>query len=161
MKKKAVFLDRDGVVNKEIGDYTYKEEDFCLTDTIIPALQQLTSKGYMLIIISNQGGIGKGLYSHAEVEKIHDKISSALWKNNIHITEFYYCPHHESSGKCLCRKPNSLMIEKAIARFGIDKNQAWFIGDSQRDVDAAHKAGIKAIQIKPNESLLEHIKKLD
>jgi D-glycero-D-manno-heptose 1,7-bisphosphate phosphatase len=155
---KAVFLDRDGVINKEIGDYAYKEKDFVINEGVLEFLQFLTDKQFIIIIISNQGGIGRGIYTKETVEKLHNRMLSYFSANRVTIHEIYYCPHHPETGKCLCRKPESLMIEKAIARFSIDREQSFLIGDTERDIQSAGKCGIRAIQIKPNENL-NHFRK--
>ncbi len=151
---KAVFLDRDGVINREIGEYVFSEDKFMLNDDLIPSLKLLQENGFLLIIISNQGGIAKGLYTKEDVEILHRGFLTETGKENILISEIYYCPHHSGVEKCLCRKPDSLLFEKAIARFDIAVNRSYMIGDSNRDVEAAAKVGIKGIQIQPNASIL-------
>ncbi|MCD6366311.1 MAG: HAD family hydrolase, partial [Bacteroidales bacterium] len=151
---KAVFLDRDGVINKEIGEYVFSIDKFVLNDDLIPGLKLLQENGFLLIVITNQGGIAKGLYTKDDVEKLHGQLLSHLSDEQITISEIYYCPHHSDVEKCLCRKPNSLMLEKAAARFDIDISQSYMIGDSERDIEAAEKIGIKGIKIQPNASVL-------
>jgi len=155
---KAVFLDRDGVLNKEQG-YVYKLEDFELLDDTIAALNKLQENGFLLIVITNQGGIAKGLYDHSDVQIIHDKLEEILNENNISLTAIYYCPHHSDLENCLCRKPDSLMVEKAIARYDIDVTHSYFIGDHARDVAAGEKAGLTSILIESNSSLLHVVSK--
>jgi D-glycero-D-manno-heptose 1,7-bisphosphate phosphatase len=155
---KAVLLDRDGVINRERDDYTYRIEDFIILPDVVPALKVLQEKGYILIIISNQGGIGKGVFTIPDVEKMHGHLLEYLIKNGIYIKEIYYCPHHPDSGNCICRKPDSEMVEKALARFDIDRDKSYFIGDKERDVLAGKKVGVKGILIKSNTSLLDAIK---
>ncbi len=157
--KKAIFLDRDGVINKERGAYTYKLEDFVLNDDVAEAMKRLKKMGYLLIVISNQGGIAKGLYDHTDVENLHHFMKHLLSKQGAEIDEVYYCPHHSDIAKCICRKPNSLLIEKAIARFGIDPGQSFMFGDGERDCMAAEKAGVKGIRIEPNASLIPYLSK--
>ncbi len=151
---KAVFLDRDGVINRERGQHTWKIEDFEILPDLIEALKTFSKKGFLLIIITNQSGISKGLYGHEEVRSLHDYLNEELSKHGLELNEIYYCPHHENSGRCLCRKPNSLMLEKAIARFDIDTSQSIFIGDKERDIKAGEKVGVKGILIEANTSLL-------
>jgi len=154
---KAIFLDRDGVINYDIDDsYIYTVSEFKINPGVVETLKRFTDKGYMLIIISNQGGIAKGIYTHENVEKIHRYLLSELKKHGIDITEIYYCPHHSSIEKCLCRKPDSLLIEKAISRFRVDPGKSWFIGNSESDIQAGLKAGLKIIKINTNENLLVH-----
>jgi len=155
---KAVFLDRDGVINIERGDYTWRIEDFKFNESIFEFLKALQKKGYLFIIITNQGGIARGKYTHEDVIKLHKFMFNEFTDNDIEITDLYYCPHHSNVEKCLCRKPDSLMIEKAIARYNIDIEKSYFIGDSERDVIAGEKAGLKAIQVAKNSDLNELLK---
>ena len=151
--KKALFLDRDGVLIRERGMYTYDLEDFELLPTVAKSLSIAREKGYLLIVASNQGGIAKGIFSQERVEEMHAKLNSELAKHQILFDEVYYCPHHDEVGKCICRKPDSLMLEKAIARFNIDASESVMIGDSPRDVQAAAKAGVKGILIDSNSEI--------
>jgi D-glycero-D-manno-heptose 1,7-bisphosphate phosphatase len=152
LKNKAIFLDRDGVINVERG-YTNRLEDFVILPDLIEVLQLFQQKGYLLIIISNQSGIAKELYTQAEVEVLHHYLLGELSKNNITISEIYYCVHHSDISRCICRKPDSLFVEKALARFDIDATKSYFIGDKERDVEAGEKAGVKGILIEANISL--------
>lgn len=150
--KKAVFLDRDGVINVERG-YTHRLEDFVILPDLIEALQLLQKRGYLLIVISNQSGIAKGLYKQTDVEILHKFMVEEFTKNGIKLSEIYYCVHHPDVSKCICRKPDSLFVEKALARFDIDAKQSYFIGDKERDTEASEKAGVKGILIEANISL--------
>lgn len=152
--QKAVFLDRDGVLNRERGDYTWLLEDFQLNEGVPEALARLSEAGYLLIVISNQGGIGKGLYSKAEADYLHLQLQRRLSVFGITLSEVYYCPHHPATGKCLCRKPAGLMLEKAIARYRLDPRKCFFIGDTDRDVEAGVAAGVTPVKIAPNESIV-------
>jgi D-glycero-D-manno-heptose 1,7-bisphosphate phosphatase len=152
---KAVFLDRDGVINIDIKDYTYRLEDFKIIDGVIEAMKIFSEKGYLLIVITNQGGIAKRLYGHQQVAVLHGHLETILSKENILLTDIYYCPHHPVTGNCICRKPDSLLLEKAIARYEIDPSLSYFIGDRERDVIAGEKAGVHTIMIETNSSLLD------
>ena len=151
-KNKAIFLDRDGVINVERG-YTSKLEDFVILPDLIEVLQILKQRGYLLIVVSNQSGIAKGLYTQNDVEVLHHFLINELSKNNVVLDEIYYCVHHSDEGLCICRKPDSLFVEKAIARFDIEPSKSYFIGDKERDVQAGEKAGVKGILIEANISL--------
>jgi D-glycero-D-manno-heptose 1,7-bisphosphate phosphatase len=151
--KKAVFLDRDGVINNGDLYYTYKKEDFVFNDDVFTSLRLLEKHNYLLIIITNQGGIAKGIYSKNDVDILHQHMLNEFKNEQINITEVYYCPHHDSIENCICRKPNSGNIEKAIARFNIDRKQSFLIGDSQRDIEAGTKAGLTCFKIDKNESI--------
>lgn len=151
-KNKAIFLDRDGVINFERG-YTHRLEDFVILPDVIEVLQLLQKNGYLLIVVSNQSGIAKGLYEQTDTELLHKHLVEVFKQNNIKLSEIYYCMHHSDIGRCICRKPDSLFVEKALARFDIDASQSYFIGDKERDVQAGQKAGVKGILIEANESL--------
>ena len=152
MKNKAIFLDRDGVINEERG-YTFRLDDFVILPDVIETLQLFKQKGYLLIVITNQSGVAKGLYKQSEVEVIHNYLIEELNNNNIALSEIYYCVHHPDVSRCICRKPDSLFVEKALARFDIDATKSYFIGDKERDVEAAEKAGVKGILIEADSSL--------
>jgi D-glycero-D-manno-heptose 1,7-bisphosphate phosphatase len=154
---KAVFLDRDGVLIKERGEYTFKIDDMQLNPGVIESLQILTKKGFLLIVVSNQGGISKGIYTKEDADKIHAEMLKHFKKANIRIKEIYYCPHHPDIENCFCRKPQSLLIEKALARFQIDPRKSFLIGDGDRDIKAAEKAGVHPIKINANDNLMHYI----
>ena len=155
---KAIFLDRDGVINKERGEYTWRLSDFEFNEGLFDALKKI--ENYLFIVITNQGGIAKKIYTHADVEKTNSLMFKTFADNNLELTDIYYCPHHNDYGKCLCRKPNSLMLEKAIARYNIDVKKSYFIGDTQRDIDAGKKVGLNTIKINPNDNLLDYINQI-
>lgn len=141
---KAVFLDRDGVLNEEIGRYVYTLKEFEIVDGILPLLTQLKSIGYKLIVITNQAGIAKGLYTHEQVQVLHDHFQE---QSGHLIDHFYYSPYHPDYSESLGRKPNTLLFEKGIAKFGLDPHQCWMIGDKERDMIPARKLGMKTIRL--------------
>lgn len=159
---KAVFLDRDGVINNDTGHYyIYKPEHFILNKGFIEAITILKDKGYVFIVITNQGGIAKGTYTINDVNLVHNKFLNLIEDHHIVIKEIYVCPHHDKVEKCICRKPDSLNIEKAIARFNIDVTSSYMIGDNIKDVQAAEKAGLKGIKIDSNQNLMTIIDQID
>ncbi|WP_411272831.1 D-glycero-alpha-D-manno-heptose-1,7-bisphosphate 7-phosphatase [Daejeonella sp.] len=154
--KKAVFLDRDGVLNKELGDYVCKFEEFQVLEHNFTALKELQDRGYLLIVITNQGGLAKGWYSRETLQQMHDHLINTYAKQGITITEAYFCNHHpQYNGNCLCRKPGSLMLEKAIARYQVDASKSYFIGDRERDVIAGEAAGVRGILIESDQPIGE------
>jgi D-glycero-D-manno-heptose 1,7-bisphosphate phosphatase len=155
---KVVFLDRDGVVNVERGEYTWRIEDFKLTIGLIGFIKEVQKRGYLVIVISNQGCIGKGVCTKEDVEKAHQYLEDELNKENIKLTDLYYCPHHPNSGKCLCRKPESVMLEKAIARYQVDVARSYFVGDTERDMEAGKKVHLHTIKVNPNDNLTDYLK---
>lgn len=155
---KAIFLDRDGVlVDNSEHYYIWKSDQLTLVDGAIENLKMLSLKGFQLFIVSNQGGISRRLYSKEDIMKLHRELIRTFKANNIEIAEIAFCPHHPEVEKCLCRKPNSLMLEKLIAKYRIRKEESYMIGDSQSDMDAAEKAGIQGIQIIPNQNMFPHL----
>lgn len=162
MKQKAIFLDRDGVLNYEINDYICKVEDFKVLTYQIAPLKKFYDEGYLLIIITNQGGIAQGRYTEATLGEMHNTLFSAFEGQGAKITHAYYCPHHPTvSEACVCRKPLPGMLLEAIATYNIDPALSVMIGDKPRDVEAANAAGVKGILIEPNEQIdYEKVKKL-
>ena len=154
-RRAAVFLDRDGVINRERGEHTWLMEDFEILPDVAEALKAITTTGKSSIIISNQSGIGLGFYGHADVERLHSYLHHELAAKGAHIDAVYYCPHHPEQGRCLCRKPGGLLLERAIARYAIDPARSVMIGDRERDVEAAARVGVKGILVEPNTSLLD------
>jgi len=155
-KQKAVFLDRDGVLNKELGDYVCRLEDFKVLEHNFEPLKELQQRGYLLIVITNQGGLAKKWYTEETLGAMNQKLKQTYAEQGITLTEIYYCRHHpEYNGKCLCRKPGSMMLEKAVARFNVDASKSYFIGDRERDVLAGEAAGVKGILIDSDQPLGE------
>ncbi len=154
-KQKAIFLDRDGVLIRERGDFTWQLEDMKINDGVDEALAKFSKSGFVLIVISNQSGISLGLYTKENADYLHLHLDRFFNTKGINIEEYYYCPHHPSITNCLCRKPDSLLLEKAIARYNIDSSESWFIGDADRDIEAGKKAGIRTFKLEVNGSLLE------
>lgn len=156
-QKRAVFLDRDGVINVERGDYISRFEDFEILPHVAPGLQCLRDAGFIFIVITNQGGIAKGLYDVNELSKMHAFMESELLKIGVQFADIYYCPHHPDFGNCLCRKPHSLLVEKAISKHRINPENSIFIGDKPRDIACGEAVGVKGILIEPNENWISKI----
>lgn len=149
---KCVFLDRDGVINVDCVDYTYKVEEFVILPRVVEGLKRMKDEGYLLVVITNQSGIAKGVYGHEDVHKCHDYFQ----KECGHLIDaFYYSPYHPMQTESLTRKPDSLMFEKAMARFDVDIKQSWMIGDKERDLAPARKLGLRTIHVKHDEEVLE------
>ncbi len=155
---KCVFLDRDGVLNQERGEYTFSVEDFVIIKGVKTALENLKNAGYLLIVITNQGGIAKGLYKREDVLNCH----LYLQEQCHHIIDaMYYSPYHPDYTQSISRKPDSLMFERAIAKYEIDASNSWMVGDSDRDIIAAEKMGIKGLRVnKPWENNKSHFRNL-
>jgi D-glycero-D-manno-heptose 1,7-bisphosphate phosphatase len=149
--KKAVFLDRDGVINREMGDYVTRISDFEILPHALSAIKQLLDNDFLVVVITNQGGIAKGLYRLQDLNNMHELLRNKVHELTGHTISIYYCPHHPDFGKCLCRKPDSLLVERALARYDIDAAHSYFIGDRERDMQAAEKAGVKGLLIASNQ----------
>ncbi len=162
MPNKAVFLDRDGVINNDEGHYyIYRPEDFILNKGIIEGLKMLKDSGFMLIIVSNQGGVAKGIYTEEDVKRVHEKMQDDLAGYTLKLDAVYFCPHHESVSDCECRKPKPGMILKAIQEYSIDPKSSYLIGDSQRDIEAGNRAGLKqSFLIEKNSSIVPECKQI-
>ena len=157
---KAIFLDRDGVINQNDDHYyVYRPEDFTINQGIMEFMEEVHKEGYLLVIITNQGGISKGLYTRTDTDRVHELLLEECSRHRIRISEIYYCPHSSKIENCLCRKPLPLMLEKAMARFEIDPGRSWFIGDSNRDIEAGEAAGLHTLKIESNENLLPYLHK--
>jgi D-glycero-D-manno-heptose 1,7-bisphosphate phosphatase len=141
---KCVFLDRDGVLNIERGEYTYQIKDFDIIDDVNEALELLKHAGYLLIVITNQAGIAKGLYTREDVISCHQYLQA---KTGAVIDDIYFCPHHPITTESLLRKPDSLMIEKALAKWDINPKASFMIGDSSRDIEAAENVGVRGVLV--------------
>jgi len=146
-KNKAVFLDRDGVLNREMGDYVCKLEDFHILNNF-EALKTLQDKGYLLLVATNQGGLAKGWYTEDELAKMHNKLKEVYAAHGVEFADIFYCPHHpDFTGECDCRKPKAGLLLQGIEKYNIDPSLSYFIGDRERDVEAGTRAGVKGILI--------------
>lgn len=139
---KAVFLDRDGVLNKEIGDYVYLPDQLEIPEGVQDGLKTLRQAGFKLIVITNQGGIDRKIYSRSQMQKIHELIEE---KAKIKFDDIFYSPHHKTVTKSLLSKPSPLMLQRAIARYNITPENSFMIGDAGRDLECAHLAGVTPI----------------
>ena len=141
--KKALFLDRDGVVNKE-KYYLYKINDFEFIDGIFELCQYYLELGYLIFIVTNQSGIARKYYNDNDFKVLSNWMNKEFLKNNIMISNIYYCPHHpDISGSCDCRKPNTGMLFEAAKHFELDLEASIIIGDKESDIEAGINAGLK------------------
>ena len=153
INRKVVFLDRDGVINHDPGDYTTSLNEFKILSGVIDFLKNATSSGYAIIVITNQGGIAKNKYGFEDFYEINDYMKAQFLTAGINYLETFFCPHHDIISNCLCRKPKSGMIEKAIALYQVDPEISVMIGDKWRDLDAAHSSGVFGVKTDVNQDL--------
>ena len=137
---KVIFLDRDGVINKEVG-YLHKIEDFEFINGVFDACQYFQSLGYQIIIVTNQSGIERGYYTKDDFHIVTDWMLRQFKYHGIEILDIFYCPHGPESG-CDCRKPKAGMFVQANNKYHIDMLNSWMIGDKEADIKAANAAGI-------------------
>jgi D-glycero-D-manno-heptose 1,7-bisphosphate phosphatase len=143
LKNKALFLDRDGVINKE-KNYLYKIEDFEFIDGVFETCRHFKGKGYLIIIITNQAGIARGKYTENDFTVLTDWMIKEFVEEDINISKVYHCPQHpEFSGQCECRKPKPKMILDAQKEFDINLSKSILVGDKNSDIGAGINAGIK------------------
>lgn len=139
---KAIFLDRDGTINVE-KNYLFKIEEFEFLDGVVDGLKKLSDAGFLLIIVTNQSGIGRGYYTEDDYYQLRDYINGKLEEYNVKITAEYFCPHlidakiKKYAIECGCRKPKLGLFERAIEEFDIDVNASYAIGDKIRDLEIA------------------------
>jgi len=141
-----VFLDRDGVINVERGDYTKSVEEWEWAPGALEGIKRFTETGFGIIIITNQSCISRGIMTEEELAGLHEFMLSKIRESGGDILKIYYCPHQLSDG-CTCRKPEPGMLLKAAKDYGINLSDIFFIGDSHRDMEAARRAGSQFILI--------------
>ena len=144
---RAIFFDRDGVLNEEVG-YLHEIKKFKWIDGAIDAIKFCNEKNFWVIVVTNQSGIARGIYTEDDTKKLHKFMQAELEKVGAHIDAFYYCPHHPE-GKisayrkvCDCRKPEPGLILRACKDFDIDVKTSILIGDGARDIEAGRRAGV-------------------
>jgi D-glycero-D-manno-heptose 1,7-bisphosphate phosphatase len=144
MKKstRAVFIDRDGVINEPMGgrEYVPDWESFRFREGVLGALKKLSEAGFVIVVVSNQSCVAKGLVPKEKVEEIHAKMAEAAAAAGARIDAVYYCPHNTAEN-CDCKKPKTGMFTSAIKKFGIDPKRSFTVGDSARDLEAGHAVG--------------------
>lgn len=152
MRRKAIFIDRDGVINKARRDYVKSVDELEILPGAARALRLLRRAGYMLIVITNQSAVGRGIITRKRLSAIHEHLRRVLSPNGIAIDAIYYCPHRSDEG-CTCRKPRPGLILKASAEHNIDLRNSWLIGDDETDIAAGKAVGCRTIMIHRNERL--------
>ena len=144
----AVFFDRDGVLNEDIG-YLYRQEDFHWIPGAKEAILHYNRQGYLVFVVTNQSGVARGYYQEDDVHRLHQWMQDQLASIGAHIDGFFHCPHHPEGTvdpyrmTCSCRKPEPGLIQQAMKEWPVGKNRSLLIGDKSSDVEAAHAAGIR------------------
>lgn len=153
-KQKAIFLDRDGTINKYVG-FLRKEEEFELLPGVAEAVKRINKSGYLSVVVTNQPVIARGEVTYSQLENIHNKMETLLGKEGAYLDGIYFCPHHPHSGyegevkelkiDCDCRKPKPGMLLKAAEDLNIDLSQSYMVGDGENDIKAGKAAGCKTV----------------
>lgn len=152
----VVFLDRDGVINRNKEDYVRTCDEFVFLPGALEGLTKLKAAHVTTVVVSNQAGIGRGLIDPAELERITRKMTEGVTECGGEITGFYHCPHRKDEG-CGCRKPETGMFVRAGEELGFDPTDAFFIGDAKSDIEAGHKLGCKTILVLTGKTAIEDV----
>ncbi|MFC1508393.1 D-glycero-alpha-D-manno-heptose-1,7-bisphosphate 7-phosphatase [Candidatus Omnitrophota bacterium] len=144
--RRFVFLDRDGVINVELGEYTIYIEQLQWAEGSLAGIKKLNDAGFKIIVITNQACISKGLQTEEGLAKLHNHMKAHIEQAGGSILAFYHCPH-QTPDNCFCRKPQPGMLVKAAEDYGINLPETFFIGDSRRDMEAGRRAGTRTILI--------------
>ena len=137
---KVVFLDRDGVINRDSPDYVKSWSEFEFLPGSIEAIRNLTRSGFATILITNQSAVNRRLISHTELQTIHTRMQAALKRRDGHIRDIFFCPHQPDE-RCACRKPKPGLIHQAQSKYRIDLSQSFMVGDNAKDIECARNAG--------------------
>jgi D,D-heptose 1,7-bisphosphate phosphatase len=152
-KNPAVFLDRDGTINEEVG-YLDSIDKLKLCANAAEAIRLINESGMKAVVVTNQSGIARGYFTEEFVETVHARIQKILHERGAYIDAFYYCPHHPTEAigtylqSCSCRKPEAGMLIAASEALGIDLTQSYIVGDMSKDIQAAGKVGAKGVLVK-------------
>ena len=166
MATPAIFLDRDGVINVDTG-YVYQIDDFQFIDGVIDALRELKQKGYLLVVVTNQSGIARGLFTEEQFMSLTEWMDWSLADRGVDLDGIYSCPHHPSEGSdqyrksCTCRKPGPDMILDAVKHLDIDLTRSYMVGDKPSDMKAAINAGVAhKILVETGKAITEEVRAL-
>ena len=148
----AVFLDRDGTLNREV-DYLADPEDLVLLPGVLPALGRLRAAGFRLVVVTNQSGVARGLFTEETLAAIHERLASRLAEGGVALDAVEVCIHHPTAGslphrrECDCRKPAPGMLLAARDRLGLDLARSWIVGDGERDLAAGAAVGVRGVLV--------------
>lgn len=158
MGRKALFLDRDGVINRKADGYITDERDFELLEDAARAARLARSKGYVVVVVTNQSAVGRGIMTAGQLERIHAHMETELARTGAKLDAIYCCTHAPDD-QCACRKPGTAMIEAAVRDLGIDIDGSLLVGDSKTDMEAAQRAGLRGVKVESN-APFSHLLKL-
>lgn len=152
MAFRAVFLDRDGTINEEVG-YVNHLDRFYLVPGAAAGIRLLNEHGYKTVVITNQSGVARGYFPESLVREVHGKMVDLLRREGAHLDGIYYCPHHPSEGdppyrqRCRCRKPGTALVEEAVRKLNLDLRGSYVVGDRGKDIEFAHALGVEGILV--------------
>ncbi len=157
-RHKALFLDRDGVINRKLPEdqYVRNHSEFELLPGVRAAMSIFSRLGYLLVVVTNQRGIARGLMGEDELDSVHEYMRLRLLERGVQLDGIYYCPHDRDEG-CECRKPRPGMILEAAGDMDIDIEQSYMVGDSDSDIAAAQNAGVRAVRISAENDPKAHL----
>tara|TARA_B100002049_G_C16061062_1_gene368065 strand:- start:806 stop:1309 length:504 start_codon:yes stop_codon:yes gene_type:complete len=156
----GIFLDRDGVINEKRDDYVKFVSELNIFSYVSKSIKKLHDLGFLVVVITNQSAINRGLITHDQLKKIHDAIQENLKSSKTKIDAFYYCPHTPTE-LCSCRKPKPELILQASNDLNIKLDSSWFFGDSESDIIAGKSAGCKTVKITNKLNLLDAVEELE
>jgi D-glycero-D-manno-heptose 1,7-bisphosphate phosphatase len=152
MANQAVFLDRDGTINEEVGYVNHIDRVFLLPRSA-EAIRLLNQNGLKAVVVTNQSGVARGYFPESLVRQVHERIQDLLKREGAHLDGIYYCPHHPEAGqppyrqKCRCRKPETGMVEEAVKALDIDCSKSYVVGDRGNDIAFAQQIGAQGILV--------------
>jgi D-glycero-D-manno-heptose 1,7-bisphosphate phosphatase len=163
MGERAIFIDRDGTLNEEVGFITDPSQ-FRLFDFAAEAIRLINDAGWRAIVITNQSGIARGLFTEEFLLRLHTQMQSVLWQEGARLDAIYYCPHHPEAGDppylrdCVCRKPKPGLMERAARDFDLVLRECFVVGDRHRDVELGLAAGARSVMVMTGGGREEYLK---
>lgn len=161
MAKTAIFIDRDGTINVE-KNYLHRIEEWEWIPGSVDAIKAFNNAGFLVIVISNQAGVARGMYTDADINILHSYVDSELARQDARIDAYYYCPHHPEFGQgrhCTCRKPSPELLFRAQSDWNLDLSKSWMIGDKMSDIEAGKSAGVRCVLVATGYGAEEHPKR--
>jgi len=157
--RKAVFLDRDGIINRERSDYVKTLDELEIFTNVSDCVKILKKGGFLVVVVTNQSAINRGKITHEQLSEIHNAIQNYFRNNETNVDGFYYCPHRPDEN-CNCRKPKPGLLLKAARELNIDLKSSWFIGNNDSDIQAGSSVGCKSIKVVEQDELFLAIQKI-